>query len=49
MQELYLAFPSHVLGEAKDLSVLHSTLDKIFDKDHILGSENSEVHPRQIL
>jgi hypothetical protein len=49
MQELYLAFPSHVLGEAKDLSVLHSTLDKISDRDHILGSENSEVHPRQRL
>jgi hypothetical protein len=49
MQELYLAFPSHVLGEAKDLSVLHSTLDKISDRDHILGSENSEVHPRQSL
>jgi hypothetical protein len=49
MQELSLAFPSHIPGEAKDLAVLHSTLDKISDRDHILGSENSEVHPRQTL
>jgi len=47
IRTLYLVFRLLVTGETKDLTVLHSTLDKIFDRHHILDSENSEVPLRQ--